>query len=253
MTDFDRGLQFSPEKSCITHIEEGFDFLGQNTRKYDSRLLTTPAKKNLHAFLEKVRTVIPRNRAAKQENLIWMLNPIIRGWANYHRHIVATLAFRKVEMVVWRCLWRWAKRRHLHKSVDWIAKRYWHRLGRRRRSFAVRIGVGTSHGKPLTEWGKVLHDEDLAAAILDRVLERGRFVHLDGPSGRTRHLNLEEASPAKAERLRISGTHTMKRLWLDAWCSNSTITTPELCLFHCALPHIAHIEHNPKDHLCYKR
>jgi DNA replication protein DnaC len=59
--------------------------------------------------------------------------------------------------------------------------------------------------KPLSEWGKVLHDEDLAAAILDRVLERGRFVHLDGPSGRTRHLHLEEASPDKAERLRISG------------------------------------------------
>jgi IstB-like ATP binding protein len=59
--------------------------------------------------------------------------------------------------------------------------------------------------KPLSEWGKVLHDEDLAAAILDRVLERGRFVHLDGPSGRTRHLNLEEALPAAAGRARISG------------------------------------------------
>lgn len=44
--------------------------------------------------------------------------------------------------------------------------------------------------KPLNEWGEVLHDEDLAAAILDRVLERGRFIHLDGSSGRTRHLNL---------------------------------------------------------------
>jgi DNA replication protein DnaC len=59
--------------------------------------------------------------------------------------------------------------------------------------------------KPLSEWGKVLHDEDLAAAILDRVLERGRLIHLDGPSGRTRHLNLEEALPAAAERARISG------------------------------------------------
>jgi DNA replication protein DnaC len=59
--------------------------------------------------------------------------------------------------------------------------------------------------KPLSEWGKVLHDEDLAAAILDRVLERGRFVHLDGPSGRTRHLNLEQVLPSNAERLRISG------------------------------------------------
>jgi len=59
--------------------------------------------------------------------------------------------------------------------------------------------------KSLSEWGKVLHDEDLAAAILDRVLERGRFIHLDGPSGRTRHLNLSQALPSPAERLRISG------------------------------------------------
>jgi hypothetical protein len=62
--------------------------------------------------------------------------------------------------------------------------------------------------KPLSEWGKALHDEDLAAAILDRILERGRFIHLDGPSWRTRHLNLEEVLPAAPERARISGTHT---------------------------------------------
>src|ERR1700736_3861520 len=60
--------------------------------------------------------------------------------------------------------------------------------------------------KPLNAWGQVLHDEDMAAAILDRVLERGRFIHLDGLSGRTRHLNLEEVLPVKTERLRISGT-----------------------------------------------
>ena len=59
--------------------------------------------------------------------------------------------------------------------------------------------------KPLSEWGKVLHDDDLAAAILDRVLERGRFSRLDGPSGRTRHLNLEEVLPASIDRARISG------------------------------------------------
>jgi DNA replication protein DnaC len=59
--------------------------------------------------------------------------------------------------------------------------------------------------KPLNQWGKVLHDEDMAAAILDRVLERGRFIHLDGPSGRTRHLNLEEILPAGTDRARISG------------------------------------------------
>jgi hypothetical protein len=57
----------------------------------------------------------------------------------------------------------------------------------------------------LNEWGKVLHDEDMAAAILDRVLERGRFIHLDGFSGRTRHLNLEETLQENTKRLRISG------------------------------------------------
>ena len=75
--------------------------------------------------------------------------------------------------------------------------------------------------KPLTEWGKVLHDEDMAAAILDRVLERGRFIHLGGPSGRTRHLNLEEILPTDTDRARISGigvpqfpepTHIIKQL-----------------------------------------
>ena len=61
--------------------------------------------------------------------------------------------------------------------------------------------------KPLSEWGKVLHDEDLAAAILDRILERGRFIHLGGPSGRTRHLNLEDTLLSSAEHARISGIH----------------------------------------------
>jgi len=59
--------------------------------------------------------------------------------------------------------------------------------------------------KPLHQWGKVLHDEDLAAAILDRILERGRFLHLDGPSHRTRHLQLEEGLANGAESARISG------------------------------------------------
>src|SRR6201998_3786683 len=59
--------------------------------------------------------------------------------------------------------------------------------------------------KPLNEWGKVLHDEDLAAAILDRVLERGRFIQLDGVSGRTRHLKLQDNWSPQADRARISG------------------------------------------------
>ena len=72
--------------------------------------------------------------------------------------------------------------------------------------------------KPLSEWRKVLHDQDMAGGLLDRVLDRGRFIHLDGPSGRRAHLRLEENLPADTKRLRISGTHTMFRqpeiIWL---------------------------------------
>ena len=144
----DRGLQLSPEKTCVTHIEQGFDFLGMHVRKYGGKLLIKPSKKNMHNFFEKVRAIIRRNIGAAQKHLIMWLNRVIRGWTNYHRHITATQAFRKAEMVIWRRLWYWAKRRHPEKSVDWIAKRYWHRLGRTRRTFAADSGERTPDGKP---------------------------------------------------------------------------------------------------------
>jgi DNA replication protein DnaC len=81
--------------------------------------------------------------------------------------------------------------------------------------------------KPLSEWGKVLHDEDLAAAILDRVLERGRFIPLDGSSGRTRHLNLEGILPATAnsERLRISGINGSEFPEPTTYCDSIEVST----------------------------
>lgn len=149
---FDRGLQLSPEKTCITHIEEGFDFLGQNLRKHGGKLLTTPSRKNMHAFLEKVRDVIRLNGTATQANLIGKLNPIIRGWANYHRHVVASSSFSKAEMVLWHSLWRWAKRRHSKKSAAWVANRYWHRLGKGRRKFAVMAGPNAPRSRAMVAW-----------------------------------------------------------------------------------------------------
>ena len=76
----DRGLTLSEEKTKIVNIEEGFDFLGWNVRKYDGKLLIKPAKKNVQAFLRKVRGIIKEHKTVKQEDLIAMLNPVIRGW-----------------------------------------------------------------------------------------------------------------------------------------------------------------------------
>jgi RNA-directed DNA polymerase len=122
----ERGLELSYEKTQITHISEGFDFLGQNVRKYSGKLLITPARKSVKALMDKVRQVVNGNKAATQANLILTLNPIIRGWAMYHRHVVSKARYAWVDHQVWRVLWRWAVRRHAMKGAKWIKQKYFH-------------------------------------------------------------------------------------------------------------------------------
>jgi len=120
----ERGLTLSPEKTIITHINDGFDFLGQNVRKYNGKLIIKPARKNVSAFLRKVRTRSKTNKQATAGNLIVQLNPIIRGWANYHQHVVRKVTFARVGHAIFQALWRWAKRRHPNKSKQWVKERY---------------------------------------------------------------------------------------------------------------------------------
>lgn len=132
-----RGLELSADKTHITHLEEGFDFLGQNVRKYFSKtrhlqgtLLIKPSKKNIKTFLDKVQTIIKKQGSGRTQTLIETLNPMIRGWAMYHRHIVAKRIFTHVDHRIFQMTWRWAKRRHSGRRKDkrWIKKRYYTRI-----------------------------------------------------------------------------------------------------------------------------
>jgi RNA-directed DNA polymerase len=143
----DRGLQLSPEKTRITHISQGFDFLGQHLRKFDGKLVIQPSNKNTHGFLEKVRQLIKANATVDQATLINVLNPVIKGWANYHKHVSAKATFKQVDNEVWHALWRWAKRRHHNKGSRWIKKRYFHIMGSWTWVFAVDTGERTPSGK----------------------------------------------------------------------------------------------------------
>jgi RNA-directed DNA polymerase len=126
-----RGLELSQEKTRITNIAAGFDFLGQNVRKYNGKLIIKPSRKSLKAFLEKVREIIKTNKQANAGNLILQLNPVIRGWALYHRHVVSKVIFSKVDHAIFGSLWQWAKRRHPHKSLRWIKAKYFGHRGER--------------------------------------------------------------------------------------------------------------------------
>lgn len=138
-----RGLQLSPEKTKITHISKGFDFLGQNIRKYAGKLLIKPSKNNTKRFLDKVREVLKRNKTATQESVIYQLNPIIRGWSNYHRHVVARGTFNKAKDMIWQSLWRWATRRHSNKSSKWVKNKYFGNIEGQEWGFSCYILKGT--------------------------------------------------------------------------------------------------------------
>lgn len=140
----ERGLTPSEEKTRITHISEGFDFLGQNVRKYrfgkpNAKLLIKPSKKNVKTFLDGVRETIRKLRAAKQYEVIAVLNPKIQGWANYHSHVVAKETYKKVDNIIWHRLWAWARRRHSNKSMGWIIRRYFGEVGDRQHVFRCSV------------------------------------------------------------------------------------------------------------------
>jgi len=145
----ERGLRLSPDKTKVTHIDEGFDFLGQNIRRYNGLVLVKPSKKNTLAFLAKLRERVRTCGGATQESLIRVLNPLIRGWAYYHRHISATHTYKWVDYQIWKALWNWAKKRHRNKPRRWIANKYWHPDEGDEWNFAADTGAYTEKGKPI--------------------------------------------------------------------------------------------------------
>ncbi len=126
----ERGLELSREKTSITPVDDGFDFLGQNVRRYGTKLLLKPSRKNVRAFLGKIDEVIQQEGGyLSAGDLIERLNPKIRGWALYHRHASSARLFARVDEVIFKKLWRWARRRHRGKSARWVKTKYFSRPG----------------------------------------------------------------------------------------------------------------------------
>ena len=132
----DIGLTLSDEKSNITHINKGFDFLGFNFRKYVRKgtpknkkqirdtLLITPQREKVIDFLWECKELIKENASAKQSSLIRLLNPKIRGWCLYYRHVVSSKVYKTINYQMYIKLMRWAIRKHPNKSKNWVYKKY---------------------------------------------------------------------------------------------------------------------------------
>lgn len=127
----ERGLEFSEEKTQIVDINDGFDLLGWNFRKYKNKLLIKPSEKSIANIVEKLKRIIKEMRNSKQSELIDRLNPIITGWCNYHRVVCSKKTFQDIDSIIFESLWKWAKGRHQTKSREWIKEKYWIREGQR--------------------------------------------------------------------------------------------------------------------------
>ena len=124
-----RGLELSEQKTVITPIQSGFDFLGHTLRKYGVTLLITPAKGKVKHLRQKIKQRVQSALGLPQETLLRQLNPLLRGWANYYRNGASKRTFSAVDHYVFRILWRWATRRHPKKSAAWRLSQYFRAAG----------------------------------------------------------------------------------------------------------------------------
>jgi RNA-directed DNA polymerase len=143
-----RGLELSEQKTVITHIHQGFNFLGHSVRKFGDKLLTRPAKSNVKALREKISLCIHSALGLSQEALLRQLNPLIRGWANYYRHGASKRTFNRLDYHVFWQLLRWAKRRHPKKTAAWRQRKYFSAAAPKR-IFSVRLAKEKGPGQIL--------------------------------------------------------------------------------------------------------
>jgi len=133
------GLHLSAEKTRISHIDEGFDFLGFRIRRKVKegtarrQLYTYPSKAALAAIKGKVRALTRQGTDQPLSTLIRRLNPALRGWTNYFRYGVSKATFSYLRAFVWHRVICWLRRKHPRASWKQLRRRYlmgwWPRQG----------------------------------------------------------------------------------------------------------------------------
>lgn len=122
-----RGFEFVPNKVNITHLRDGFKFLGCLVKLYgdkQDKLLITPHPDNVATFRNRLKGIWLKHKGQAPQIVIKELNPIIRGWTNYYSPFVSSHVFASLDHYMWHRAWRFAKRRHPQKNHHWIAQKY---------------------------------------------------------------------------------------------------------------------------------
>nr|WP_274600873.1 group II intron maturase-specific domain-containing protein [Ectothiorhodospira shaposhnikovii] len=95
-----------------------------------------PSRASIDHVRNEAKAVLHKGQHAYQAEMIRTLNPILRGWGNYFRHVVSKVIFQELDQAIWRLTWNWARRRHPQKSRRWVKERYFPRQGNRKWTFS---------------------------------------------------------------------------------------------------------------------
>ena len=125
------GMRLSEEKTLVTHIEEGLDFLGWRIQRHRKRgtnrhyVYVYPSKKAVQAAKRKIKTLC-RQVAVNQslDDLLRRLNPMLRGWCAYFRPGVSSVVFSYLSHYAWQTVWRWLRRKHRRATITELRRRY---------------------------------------------------------------------------------------------------------------------------------
>ena len=129
-----RGLAFNEDKTRVVSLDEGFDFLGFNVRRYRGRPLIKPSKAAVRRIRARLRTELRSLRGSNAHAVIKRLNPIIRGWANYYRTQVSAAIFADLDVYLWKLTYKWATSSHRNKPKSWVVARYFGQFNKARQN-----------------------------------------------------------------------------------------------------------------------
>jgi hypothetical protein len=119
-----RGLTFNEDKTRVVHLNEGFDLLGGNVRRYGAKLLTKPSKAAIKRLRERLASEMRALRGSNPAAVIAVLTPVVRGWAAYYRNVVSSRVSHAPDTYLWRLTFKWARWQHRNKPRPWIVQRY---------------------------------------------------------------------------------------------------------------------------------
>ena len=242
----ERGLELSHEKTRITHIEDGFDFLGQNLRRYpDGKVIIKPSRRNVQTFLTKIQETIDHSGSMTAGDLIWRLNQQIKGWTMYHRFVTSSRTFAAVDNRIFWSLRRWCRKRHRNKSWQWLKKKYFQQTDgawtfsgiiRDRKGKGWPIRLMKAAGVKVFRWQKIRSDANPYDPAWELYLEERecwKWSHTLANRDRIDYLWKEQDGQCVAcgQRLRVEAEpwHVHHRVWR---CHGGPDTFDNLELLH---------------------